>query len=78
MGVRSLNFAIPDTGHDFAGNTSYEIILKVTDFDRGLQHSSSVSHLPRQGDVAFATVPSGLNVELGGITPGTLCSSTTA
>ena len=58
VGVRSLNFAIPDTGHDFAGNTSYEIILKVTD-STGLQHSSSVFIYPDKVNVAFATVRAG-------------------
>ena len=66
-GSRSLNFDIPDSGHDFSGNTSYEVILKVTD-SNGLQHTSSVTIVPDKVNLSFDTAPSGLNVQLDGIT----------
>ena len=66
-GVRNLTFDIPTTGHDFAGSTSYEIVLTVTD-SSGLQQSTSVFIYPDKVNVSFDTVPSGLNVELDGIT----------
>ena len=66
-GVRSFTFDIPTSGHDFEGNTSYEIVLKVTD-SSGLQQSTSVFINPDKVNVSFDTVPSGLNVELDGIT----------
>jgi glucose/arabinose dehydrogenase len=66
-GVRNLAFDIPTTGHDFSGNTSYEIVLKVTD-SSGLSHTSSVSVIPDKVNVSVDTVPSGLNVEMDGIT----------
>ena len=69
-GVRSFTFDIPTTGHDFEGNTSYEIVLKVTD-SSGLQQSTSVFINPDKVNVSIDTVPSGLNVELDGITRAT-------
>src|SRR5262249_37605264 len=44
-GTTSGTLQIPTTGHDFQGNTSYEIVLTVTDSD-GLKGSDSVFILP--------------------------------
>jgi glucose/arabinose dehydrogenase/PKD repeat protein len=57
---------IPTTGHDFEGATSYEIILTVTD-STGLTASTSVTVLPDKVNLAFDTVPSGLTIEIDGI-----------
>jgi PKD repeat protein len=65
-GLTSGNFTIPLTGHDFSGNTFYEIILTATD-STGLQHSSSVSVRPHKIDLTIVTVPPGLSINLDGI-----------
>ncbi len=65
-GVTSGTFTIPTSGHDFAGNTSYEIILNVTD-STGLQRSSSVFVFPHKVNVTFVTEPAGLSVNVSGI-----------
>lgn len=57
----SGTFTVPTSGHDFTGNTSYEIILTATD-SSGLSASTSVFVYPRKVNVTFASVPSGLNV----------------
>jgi len=69
-GVRSLTFDIPVSGHDFTGLTSYEIILAVVDAD-GLQHVSSVSIFPDKVSLSIDTVPSGLTVQIDGISTTT-------
>jgi glucose/arabinose dehydrogenase/chitodextrinase len=58
---------IPLSGHDFEGTTSYEIILTVTD-SSGLTASTSVTVIPDKVNLSFDTVPTGLNVEIDGIT----------
>jgi hypothetical protein len=60
------SLTIPSTGHDFSGNTSYEIILTVTD-SSGLQHTSSVFVFPRKIDLIFMTIPPGLTLNIDGI-----------
>ena len=65
---------IPSSGHDFQGSTNYEIVLTVTD-SSGLTGSTSVTVYPDKVNIAFDTVPSGLTIELDGIsklTPFTL------
>ena len=57
---------IPTSGHDFQGLTRYEIVLTVTDSD-GLTDSTSVTVVPDKVNLSFNTVPSGLTVEIDGI-----------
>jgi glucose/arabinose dehydrogenase/chitodextrinase len=57
---------IPTSGHDFQGATSYEIVLTVTDSD-GLTATTSVTVVPDKVNVSFDTVPSGLTLEIDGI-----------
>ncbi len=57
---------IPTSGHDFQGATSYEIVLTVTD-STGLTASTSVSVFPDKVNVSFDSVPSGLTLQIDGI-----------
>jgi glucose/arabinose dehydrogenase/PKD repeat protein len=57
---------IPTTGHEFAGETNYEIVLTVTD-STGLTASTSVTVLPDKVNLTYDTVPSGLTVTIDGI-----------
>lgn len=65
-GTASGSFAIPSTGHDFIGNTSYEIILTATD-SHGLQSSTSVYVYPEKALLTFITNPPGLQITIDGI-----------
>src|SRR5262249_19679228 len=65
-GASSGSLAIPATGHSFAGSTSYEIVLTVTDSD-GLKGRDSVFIYPEKVNLSFATSPSGLGIEIDGI-----------
>ena len=69
-GVRDLTIDIPVSGHDFTGNTRYEVILTVTDAD-GLQQSSSVTIWPDKVNLNVDSAPSGLTVTLDGISKTT-------
>ena len=69
-GVKNFTFDIPDSGHDFSGFTRYEVILTVTDSD-GLTHRSSVFVFPDKVTQTFDTVPSGLTLEIDGISKST-------
>jgi glucose/arabinose dehydrogenase/PKD repeat protein len=66
VGDRDFALGIPTSGHDYAGNTRYEIILTVTDSD-GLQDTSSVFIFPDKVDLTFATTPSGLTLQIDGV-----------
>lgn len=66
-GVNSGSFTIPDFGHDFSGDTWYEIILTVTDSD-GLEDRTSVGVYPEKVNLWFDTVPSGLALTIDGLT----------
>jgi glucose/arabinose dehydrogenase len=57
----SGSFTVPASGHDFTGNTSYEIVLTATD-SSGLSSSTSVLVYPQKVNVTFASIPSGLTV----------------
>ena len=57
---------IPTSGHDFQGATRYEIVLTVTD-SAGLTASTSVTVIPDKVNLTFDTVPSGLTVQIDGI-----------
>ncbi len=66
-GSRSFALDIPTSGHDFQGFTRYEIILTVKD-SSGLEHSTSIFIFPQKVNLAFATIPSGLTLQLDSIT----------
>ena len=57
-GVSSGSFPIPTSGHDFSGNTAYQVVLTVTDSD-GLQNSSAVTIVPEKVNLTFTSVPPG-------------------
>jgi glucose/arabinose dehydrogenase/PKD repeat protein len=65
-GVKAGTFDIPTSGHDFEGNTRYQITLTVTD-SNGLQGSQSVIVYPDKVNLAFDSVASGLKLNLDGI-----------
>lgn len=69
-GVRSPTFDIPTSGHDFSGFTRYEVTLTVVDSD-GLESSASVFIFPEKVNLNVDTAPSGLIVELDGISKTT-------
>lgn len=52
---------IPVTGHDFSGQTSYEVLLTVTDED-GIQDTTSVHLFPEKVDVNLNSQPGGLSL----------------
>lgn len=62
----SGSFQIPTSGHSFGSDTSYEIILTVTDSD-GIQTSSSVTILPQIVTTSFTSNPNGMTVAVDGI-----------
>ena len=66
VGSTTGTLSIPTTGHDYQGNTRYEIVLTVTDSD-GLQGTDSVTVYPDKVDLSFQTVPIGLSVDLDGV-----------
>jgi glucose/arabinose dehydrogenase len=57
---------IPTSGHDFQGETSYEIVLTVTD-SSGLTATSSVTVFPEKVNLSFNSLPGGLTVSIDGI-----------
>jgi len=59
-------FTIPTSGHDFSGNTNYELILTVTD-PTGLTDEESVTINPDKVNVSFQTTPTGLSLSIDGI-----------
>ena len=65
-GVTSGSFPIPTSGHDFSGNTAYQVVLTVTDSD-GLQNSTAVSVVPEKVDLTFTSSPPGRIVTIDGI-----------
>ena len=66
VGTTTGTLQIPTSGHDFQGATSYEIVLTVTD-STGLTNTTSVTVFPDKVNLSFDTVPSGLTVEIDGI-----------
>jgi glucose/arabinose dehydrogenase len=62
----SGTLTIPTTGHDFLGETSYEIVLTVTD-STGLSNSTSVSVYPEKVNLSFDSLPTGLTIIVDGI-----------
>jgi glucose/arabinose dehydrogenase/PKD repeat protein len=64
--TKTGTFAIPTSGHDFSGTTSYEIILTVTD-SNGLSGSTSVFIYPNKVNVNLDANPSGLGLDIDGI-----------
>ena len=69
-GVTAGSFAIPTSGHDFAGFTRYRVQLTVTDSD-GLQTSSVATVFPDKVDMTLVTSPPGLSVNVDGIAHST-------
>jgi hypothetical protein len=72
----SGSFTIPTSGHDYSGNTSYEIVLTATD-SSGLSASTSVFVYPRKANITFASTPAGLSLlvdSLPHVTPYTVDS----
>jgi PKD repeat protein len=65
VGVTSGSFQVPTGGHDFSGNTAYEIRLSVT--NAGQQATTSVTVLPAKVNLIVDSVPSGAVVILDGI-----------
>ena len=65
-GVTSGTFTIPTTGHDFSGNTRYQVGLTVTD-SSGLQSTSTVTVVPQKVNLNFAAAPAGATVFVDGI-----------
>ena len=62
----SGTLTVPTSGHSFAGDTSFELVLTATDSD-GLTASQSVEIEPQKAAVSLATAPAGLGVALDGI-----------
>jgi PKD repeat protein len=65
-GTATGSFAIARTGHDYTGNTSYEITLTVTG-SNGIKTAKTISMFPRKVNLSFATVPAGLQLRIDGI-----------
>jgi glucose/arabinose dehydrogenase/PKD repeat protein len=64
-GTPSGELVIPTSGHDFQGDTNYEIVLFVTD-SSGLTSSTSVTVYPEKVNLSF-TAPPGLTLQVDGI-----------
>jgi hypothetical protein len=64
--TKSGTLTVPTTGHEFTGATNYEIVLTVTD-STGLTSSTSVTVFPDKVNLTYNTVPSGLTVNIDGI-----------
>jgi glucose/arabinose dehydrogenase/PKD repeat protein len=62
----SGTLTIPTSGHSFRGATSYEIVLTATDSD-GIQASRSVTISPQKATLTLATTPTGLTVNVDGV-----------
>ena len=65
-GVTSGSFPIPTSGHDFSGNTAYQVVLTVTDSD-GLQNSTAVTVVPEKVNLTFTSSPPGRVITIDGI-----------
>ena len=57
----TASFTTPTSGHDFTGNTSYEIVLTATN-SSGLASSTSVTIFPRKVNVTYTSSPPGLSI----------------
>ena len=62
----SGSFVVPSSGHEFAGNTRYQVIVTATDGD-GLSTSASAFVWPQKVAVAVDTTPSGLELTVNGV-----------
>jgi glucose/arabinose dehydrogenase len=65
-GVSTGTLTIPTSGHDFSGNTRYEIILTATDAS-GLSSTTSVTVFPEKVNLTFGTDPAGLAIDIDGV-----------
>ena len=72
------SFTTPTTGHDFSGDTWYELVLTVRDA-QGLTSTVSRTIRPRKVDLTLASSPPGLTLSLDAITrPAPLVHDTLA
>ena len=62
-GITSGSFGVPTSGHDFSGNTSYELVLRVRD-GQGLLSTVSRTLLPEKANLTLASDPPGLQLSL--------------
>ena len=62
----SGTFTINDTGHDFLGDTGFNLAVRVTDAN-GLSTMVDVDVAPDKVDLLLQTAPSGLNVFVDGL-----------
>jgi glucose/arabinose dehydrogenase len=65
-GTAAGTLPIPTSGHDFSGNTRYEIVLTATDAT-GLTSTRSVTIFPVKVDLSLDTQPNGLSVDVDGV-----------
>ena len=64
--AQSGSFTVSDSGHDYTGNTGYQVTLTVTD-SVGLFASTSVDIGPDKTDITIDSVPSGITIDVDGI-----------
>jgi glucose/arabinose dehydrogenase len=69
-GTKAGAFVILNNGHDYSGNTRYEIVLKVTD-SQGTQDTDSVIIYPRKVNITVKSAPPGIPVSLDQTTQST-------
>jgi len=60
------SFTVSDTGHDYLGDTGFNIALTVTD-SIGLSSTAEVDIAPEKVDLNLQTIPTGLNVFVDGL-----------
>jgi hypothetical protein len=65
-GVKNGSFTIPNSGHDFSGNTRFRVTLTVTD-SSGLTDTKSVIIWPQKVNLTFNTAPQGTTLYLDGV-----------
>ena len=54
----SGSLTVPDSGHSFQGDTSFELVLTATDAD-GIRTETSIMLEPEKAPLALATAPRG-------------------
>ncbi len=60
-GITSGSFTVPSSGHDFSGNTWYEVVLTVSDA-QGRTAAASRAITPRKVNITLASNPPGLQL----------------
>lgn len=61
----TFNFVVPTTGHDWAGNTSYRVVLTAEDSE-GLKSSTELTVQPRRVEISIGSTFSGAQFTLDG------------